>query len=49
LLLAAPFGVLTLSRTLGDWAARCKLCGIPEEFDPPAEVLAIWPLLMKGR
>ena len=49
LLLAAPFGVLTSSRRLGDWAARCKLCGIPEEFNPPPEVLAIWPLLMKSR
>ena len=49
LLLAVPFEVLTSSRALGAWAARRKLCGIPEEFDPPAEVLAIWPLLMKGR
>lgn len=49
LLLAVPFGVLTSSRVLGDWAARAKLCGTPEEFDPPAEIVAIWPLLMKGR
>jgi membrane glycosyltransferase len=49
LLLAVPFGVLTSSRPLGDWAVRCKLCGIPEEYDPPAEVVAILPLLMQGR
>jgi membrane glycosyltransferase len=49
LLLAVPFEVLTSSRRVGAWAARQRLCGIPEEFDPPAEVSAIWPLLMKGR
>jgi membrane glycosyltransferase len=49
LLLAVPFEVLTSSGALGAWAVRRKLCGIPEDFDPPAEIVAIWPLLMKAR
>lgn len=40
-LLAIPFAMLTASPALGAWFMRVGLCGIPEDFDPPAELAAI--------
>lgn len=40
-LLAIPFAVATAQPELGAWFARHGLCGIPEDFDPPAELVAI--------
>jgi len=37
-LLAMPFAVLTADPRLGRALQRLGLCGIPEDFDPPAEV-----------
>jgi membrane glycosyltransferase len=39
--LAIPFAMLTALPGLGEWFARRGLCGIPEDFDPPAELVAI--------
>lgn len=39
--LAIPFAMITALPALGHWFARAGLCGIPEDFDPPAELLAI--------
>ena len=39
--LAIPFAMLTASPALGRWFARRGLCGIPEDFEPPAEIVAI--------
>ena len=39
--LAIPFAMLTASPALGRWFARRGLCGIPEDFDPPPELVAI--------
>lgn len=39
--LAIPFAMLTAAPALGRWFARRGLCGIPEDFDPPAELAAI--------
>lgn len=39
--LAIPFAMLTALPGLGAWFARRGLCGIPEDFDPPAELVAI--------
>jgi membrane glycosyltransferase len=39
--LAIPFAMLTAWPALGGWLARRGLCGIPEDFDPPAELVAI--------
>lgn len=39
--LAIPFAMLSASPALGEWFARRGLCGIPEDFDPPAELAAI--------
>ena len=39
--LAIPFAVLTADPALGAALARWKLCAIPEEIDPPAEVTAL--------
>jgi membrane glycosyltransferase len=39
--LAIPFAVLTADPTLGAVLARWKLCAIPEEIAPPAEVVAL--------
>jgi membrane glycosyltransferase len=36
--LAVPFAVLTASPALGRWMKRCGIAGIPEDFDPPAEI-----------
>ena len=41
LVLAAPFAVLTSSSAATAWAARMKLCGIPEDFDPPPEITEV--------
>jgi membrane glycosyltransferase len=38
---AIPFGVLLADPALGERFARWRLCGIPEEFDTPAEVKAV--------
>ncbi|HEV7260564.1 MAG TPA: glucans biosynthesis glucosyltransferase MdoH [Bosea sp. (in: a-proteobacteria)] len=40
-LLAIPFAMATALPALGDWFARFGLCGIPEDFDAPAELVAI--------
>lgn len=40
-LLAIPFAMATALPGLGEWFARRGLCGIPEDFDPPAELVAI--------
>lgn len=40
LLLAAPFAVATSSAALGRAMARLGLCAVPEEIDPPPEVVA---------
>ena len=39
--LAIPFAVLTASPRLGHWMTRHGLCGVPEEFDMPAEIAAV--------
>jgi membrane glycosyltransferase len=39
--LAVPFSVATASPAIGRAFVRMGLCGIPEDFDPPAEVRAI--------
>ena len=36
--LAIPFAVATSSSRLGTWMAAKRLCGIPEEFEPVAEI-----------
>lgn len=41
LLLSVPFAVFTASPELGAWGVRTKLCGIPEEFETPPEIVAI--------
>jgi membrane glycosyltransferase len=38
---AIPFGVLLADPALGERFARWRLCGIPEEFETPAEVRAV--------
>jgi membrane glycosyltransferase len=40
-LLAIPFAMVTALPALGVWFAGKGLCGIPEDFDPPAELIAI--------
>jgi len=40
-LLAIPFAVITASPRLGARMARWRLCGVPEEFAPPAELLLL--------
>jgi membrane glycosyltransferase len=40
-LLAIPFAVLTADPRLGRALQRLGLCGIPEDFAPPAEVTAV--------
>ncbi len=40
-LLAIPFAVVTASPRFGAALARLKLCAIPEEFAPPAEIRAV--------
>lgn len=40
-LLAIPFAMLTASPALGWWFVRMGLCGIPEDFEPPAVLAAI--------
>lgn len=39
--LAIPFAVASASPALGSWFVRTGLCGIPEDFDPPAVLAAI--------
>jgi membrane glycosyltransferase len=39
--LAIPFAMLSASPALGEWFAQNGLCGIPEDFAPPAELVAI--------
>ena len=39
--LAIPFGVWLAEPKLGELMARWRLCGIPEEFETPAEVRAV--------
>jgi membrane glycosyltransferase len=40
-LVAVPFAVLTASPALGRWFQSVGLAGIPEDFDPPAEIRAV--------
>jgi membrane glycosyltransferase len=40
-LLAIPFAVATASQELAELLKRHALCGIPEEFDKPAEIRAV--------
>jgi membrane glycosyltransferase len=40
-LLAMPFAVLTADPAFGRALKDTGLCGIPEDFDPPAEIRAI--------
>ena len=40
-LVAMPFAVWTASPNFSEWLGRHALCGIPEEFDPPAEIRAL--------
>jgi membrane glycosyltransferase len=39
--LAIPFAMATAWPALGAWFVSTGLCGIPEDFDPPAELVAI--------
>jgi len=39
--LAVPFGVATADPAVGRAFVRAGLCGIPEDFEPPAEVRAV--------
>lgn len=39
--LAIPFAMITALPALGQWFAKAGLCGIPEDFEPPAVLLAI--------
>jgi membrane glycosyltransferase len=40
-LLAIPFAIVTADPRVGRWFQALGLCGIPEDFDPPAEVVAV--------
>jgi len=40
-LVAIPFAVLTAAPALGRFFQKLGLCGIPEDFSPPAEIKAI--------
>jgi membrane glycosyltransferase len=40
-LVAMPFAVVTAAPALGRWFKAMGLCGIPEDFDPPKEVVAV--------
>lgn len=40
-LLAIPFAMATALPALGAWFAQRGLCGIPEDFDPPAELVSL--------
>jgi membrane glycosyltransferase len=40
-LLAIPFAVLTADPRVGRWLRMLGLCGIPEDFAPPAEIAAV--------
>ena len=40
-LLAIPFAVFTAEPHLGQLLQRLGICGIPEDFVPPAEVTAV--------
>jgi len=41
LVLSIPFAVFTASPELGAWAAKAKLCAIPEEFETLPEIAAL--------
>jgi membrane glycosyltransferase len=45
-ILAAPFGVATSSPYIGSWAANRKLCATPEEFEPPAVIASVMPVVL---
>ena len=40
-LVAMPFAVSTAMPAIGRWFKAVGLCGIPEDFDPPKEVVAV--------
>ena len=40
-LVAVPFAVTTASPALGRWMKRTGLCAIPEDFDPPKEIMQV--------
>jgi membrane glycosyltransferase len=39
--LAIPFGVWLSNPTFGNRMAKTRICGIPEEFETPAEINAV--------
>jgi membrane glycosyltransferase len=48
LLLAVPFTIVAGSPAVAAWMMRNGICASPEELDPPAEVAAVMPVLMRG-
>jgi membrane glycosyltransferase len=42
-LIAAPFAIVTASKAMGRFLQRNRVCAIPEEFDMPPEIAAIYP------
>jgi membrane glycosyltransferase len=46
LVLAVPFAILTLSPQLNLMAVRWRVCAIPEELDPPAEIRSFRRILV---
>ncbi|MEL7049322.1 MAG: glucans biosynthesis glucosyltransferase MdoH, partial [Pseudomonadota bacterium] len=40
-LVAIPFAVMTADPALGRWMQKVGLCGIPEDFAPPAEIRSL--------
>jgi membrane glycosyltransferase len=40
-LLAIPFAVVTAHPAIGNWCARHELCAVPEERDPPPELIGL--------
>jgi membrane glycosyltransferase len=38
---AIPFAVVTSHKGFGNWCARRGLCAVPEEYEPPAELIAL--------
>jgi len=43
-ILAAPLAVVTSSKTLGAWAARARLCALPDEIGNVPELAAVVPV-----
>jgi membrane glycosyltransferase len=47
LLLAVPLSVIAAQPVVAAWVVRHGICATPEELDPPAEIAALLPLLMR--